>query len=125
MAAPVGYVVQIREPRKSRHQEEKYHAMIGDVAAQFEFHGKRLDEETMKRLLIEQFRHETAMDLSDLWREVGSFDLSPSLDGSRVVMLGPQSRRFPKRLAMAFIEWLFAFGSEHGVRWTGAKVYDY
>lgn len=113
--APTGHVVRICEPRKSRDQECMYHAMISDFAEQYDFHGKRLDAETMKRLLIEQFRYETAQEFADMWRDVGSFDMAPSMDGARVVMLGPQSRRFPKKLAMAFIDWLHAKAVECGI----------
>lgn len=118
--APEGYVVTVSEPRKSRDQEEKYHAMIGDIAAQWRFCDRSWDPEDMKRLCIDQFRRDTAKDddLAPLWAGMGTVDLAPSIDGSGVVALGVQSRRFPKRLAMAFIEWLYALGAEHGVVWT-------
>lgn len=118
--APAGYWVTIKPPLKSREMEEKYHAMIGDIAEQWEFCGRRWDAEDMKRLLIDQFRRDTARDedLAPLWREMGVVEMAPSIDGSGVVALGIQSRRFPKKLASAFIDWLDAFGAEREVRWS-------
>lgn len=120
MQAPEGWVVRISEPRKSRDQEEKYHAMIGDIAEQFRFCGRLWDAEDMKRLLIDQFRRDTIndSDFRELWAQVAKIELAPSLDGSGTVALGVQSRRFPKKLAIAFIDWLFAFGDENDIAWS-------
>lgn len=122
--APDGYVVTISEQVKSRLQEERYHAMIGDIAKQWLFHGRYWDPEDMKRLLIDQFRRDTVRDpdYAELWKEMGQIDMAPSIDGTGVVALGVQSRRFPKRLAIVFIDWLDAFGSEREVQWTDPKA---
>lgn len=115
MESPAGYVVRISEPRKSREQEQAYHARIGEIAAAFRLNGKRLDAETMKRLLVDQFKHETLNDddLGRHWRAMGQIEMMPSLDGARVIVLGTQTRNFPKALASAFIEWLNAWAAEH------------
>ena len=42
----------------------------------------------------------------------------PSIDGRRVVQLGIQSRDFYVGEASAFIEYLFAFGVEHDIKWS-------
>lgn len=118
--APDGFVVKLGEPVKSREQEEKYHAQIGDIADQYMFCGRKWDAEDMKRLCIDQFRRDTINDddFKELWREVSKIELAPSLDGSGTVALGVQSRRFPKKLASAFVDWLDCFAAEHGVRWS-------
>jgi hypothetical protein len=120
MEAPEGWRVRITEPLKSRIQEEKYHAMIGDIADQYVFCERLWDAEDMKRLCIDQFRRDTIndTDFKELWAEVSKIELAPSLDGSGTVALGVQSRRFQKKLAIAFIEWLFAFGSDHDIAWS-------
>lgn len=112
--APEGYVVTISEPSKSRAQEEHYHALIGDIARVFRWQGKQLDPETMKRLLVDQFRADTLRDpqLAPKWHAMQQVEMMPSLDGSRIVVLGTQTRRFPRELASAFIEWLKAFEVE-------------
>ena len=42
----------------------------------------------------------------------------PSLDGTAIVALGEQTRKFPKKVASAFIEWLNAWGAENDVRYS-------
>lgn len=118
--APEGHWVTIAPPLKSREQEERYHAMLGDLAAQWTLHGRKWDAESMKRLCVDQFRRDTAKDpdLAPLWDTMGQIEMCPSIDGAGIVALGWQTRRFPKRLASAFIEWLFALGAEVGIVWT-------
>lgn len=118
--APEGYEVLIRPPRKSRDQEERYHAMFADIAEQWLFCGRKWDAESIKRLCVDQFKRETINDhdFAALWRDMGTVELAPSIDGSGVVALGTQTRKFPKKLASALIEWLLAFGAENGIAWS-------
>jgi hypothetical protein len=120
--APDGHSVTVAEPRKSRPQEEKYHAMFGDLAGQWVVHGKKRDRETIKRLCVDQFWRDTKddPDLKECWVEMGELEMLPSLDGSGVVAIGWQTRRFPKKLASAFVEWLYALGAEVDIRWAEA-----
>ena len=55
MTAPDGYMVAISEPTKKRIQEEKYHAMIGDIARQSQFMGEKYDSDDWKRLLVDAY----------------------------------------------------------------------
>jgi hypothetical protein len=105
---------------KTRDQEMKYHAMFGDIAKQCEFMGKKWDADDWKRLLVDAFYRATKddPDLSGEWEKVMPH-MVPSLDGSGVVQLGAQTRRFTKKLASAFIEYLYAWGAEQGVQWPG------
>lgn len=114
--------VRICDPEKSRDQEEKYHAMISEIAAQVPVNGRTLDDETMKRLLVDQFKADTLVDMADDWKKFGTLEMRPSLDGQRVVVLGVQTRRFSVRLGSAFIEWLYAFGADAGVVFTERTV---
>lgn len=115
MESPDGYMVTVNEPTKKRIQEEKYHAMFGDIARQCEFMGSKRDSEDWKRLLVDAFAH--AM------REAGTplhhdGRVVPSLDGQRVVQLGIQTRDFYVREAAEFITYLYAWGAEQGVLWS-------
>lgn len=103
----------IREEAKSRDQEEKYHAIIGEIAASYPIHGRLWDAESMKRLLVDQFWRETKDEYAEMWEQVGNIRSVPSIDGSGIVSLGAQTRRFPKRLGSVFIEWLKAFKAHH------------
>jgi hypothetical protein len=116
--------VVIRKANKSRDQEERYHAMIGDIARQFEHYGRKWHAEDMKRILVDAFKHETKGDtvnfpeLQGAWEQMGDMRLVPAIGRDGFVPLGEQTRRFPKVLASAFITWLFAFGSDHRINWS-------
>ena len=111
--APAGQWVRFTEPVKSREQEEKYHALIAEIAERHTLYGQKLPAESWKRLLIDAFKHDTLTDadLGPLWAKFGAVQLLPALNHPGVVMVGEQSRNFPKKLASAFIEWLSAFDS--------------
>lgn len=98
--------LEIKAANKSRDQEEKYHAMIGEIAKQAQHLGAKWDAESWKRLLVWQFCNDTGMDAGKI---------IPSLDGSGIVQLGQQTRKFTKEQASEFVEWLNAWGAEHGV----------
>src|SRR3546814_13337195 len=53
------YEVVIRKATKSRQQEEHYHALIGDIAKQYQHAGRTWDDEDMKRITLDAFKHET------------------------------------------------------------------
>ncbi len=118
MKAEKGWLVTLSD-LKSREQEKRYHAMLNDVSKQCEHLNRRLDPVTWKRLCVDQFRKDTKDDpqLRDYWARNG-VTFIPSLDGTAVVALGEQTRRFPKYVANAFIAWLEAFGAERDVQWS-------
>ena len=110
---------------KSREQEEKYHAMIGDISHQLLHNGEKLDAESWKRLLIEAFVYvmqamAKAENKPDPFH--GKARLIMSLDGSRIVQLGVQSRRFGKGMASDFIEYLYSYGVENGVKFSAKAL---
>ena len=120
-AAPDGYMVQISEPTKKREQEEKYHAMMGDIAKQCDYHQKKLKAESWKRLLVESMvfilREEAkGQGKPDPFPTGGT--LLPSLDGMRIVQVEVLTRNFSAAQASQFIEYLYAFGAERGVVWS-------
>jgi hypothetical protein len=112
-AAP-GHMVTVGEATKKRAQEEKYHALIGEIAEQSEYAGKRWGTEDMKRIMIDEF--------ADAMREAGTplhndgdSRIIPSENGRRVIQLGIQSRDFWVSEASQFIEFLYTWGIERGV----------
>jgi len=118
MEAPDGWMAVFSEPVKKRVQEEKYHAMIGEIAKVMPFMGEMVDIETWKRLLVDAFVRVMREDARgtgkpDPFNDQGR--VVPSLDGSGVVQLGVQTRRFSVAMAAQFIEYLAAFGAQAGV----------
>lgn len=97
----------ITEETKSREQEEKYHALIGDIHKAMRSAGSDWEYDDWKRLLIDQWAQEDGQQGSRV---------VPSLDGKRVVQLGLQSRKFTVKQGSSFIEWLIAFCVDKGVQ---------
>lgn len=120
---PLRMVIDCPLPSKSREQEERYHAMIGDISKQFQHCGKEWKLDDMKRILVDQFRRDTFNDpeFADLWAKMGVSEMAPSLRGEGVVLLGIQTRKFPSKLASVFIEWLYALGAELNIQWSEPK----
>lgn len=98
--------LEIKDATKSRHQEEKYHAMIGEITKQAQHLGAKWDAESWKRLLVDQFCKDNGL-------KTGA--VIPNLSGDGIVQLGMQTRNFTKEQASEFVEWLHAWGAEHGV----------
>lgn len=113
------------ESRRANHNRH-FHSLIGQIAKQL---GERVpdlaDAEDAKRILISAFRIDTRndTDLAPEWAKFGDVRMGYGLRGE-VVLMGIQSRDFTIKLARAFIEWLYAFGAEHGVQfkaWEGEE----
>jgi hypothetical protein len=106
---------------KSREQEKKYHAMLRDIANQAKHLNQNFDDDAWKRLCVAQFRDDCIKNnidrMADYWRKQG-FKLVPSLDGSSLVTLGAQTKKFPMYVAAGFIEWLYQYGSENNITWS-------
>jgi hypothetical protein len=98
--------MEIKLANKSREQEEKYHAMINDIAKQAEHMGAKWSADDWKRLLVNQF-------MRDSGNSGGK--IIPNLDGTGIVQLGLQTRNFTKEQANEFIEWLYSWAVENGV----------
>ena len=98
--------LEVKDAGKSREQEEKYHALIGEIAKQAQHLGANWDAESWKRLLVEQFCKDNGL-------KTGA--VIPNLAGDGIVQLGTQTRNFTKEQASEFVEWLYAWGAERGV----------
>jgi hypothetical protein len=113
--APDGYIAIIQPATKKRVQEEKYHAMIGDIAEQTTYAGKRWDKDDMKRILVDEFADEMRNAGTPLHHDGR---LIPSENGRRVIQLGIQTADFWVKEASAFIEFLYAWGTDRDVKWS-------
>lgn len=101
--------LEIKQVNKSRDQEEKYHAMIGEIAKQAQHLGAKWDAESWKRLLVDQFCREN---------DIKTGVVIPNLSGDGIVQLGFQTRKFTKEQASEFVEWLNAWGAKHGITYS-------
>ena len=98
--------LEIKNAAKSRDQEEKYHAMIGEIAKQAQHLGAKWNSESWKRLLVDQFCKDNGL-------KTGA--IIPNLAGDGIVQLGMQTRNFTKEQASEFVEWLHAWGATNGI----------
>jgi hypothetical protein len=117
---------------KTREQEKKYHAMLGDIARQAKHLNEVFGEDDWKRLCVAEFRDDCIKNdiekLADYWKKQ-NFRLVPSLSGGSLVALGAQTKKFPKYVAAGFIEWLYHYGAENNIVWTdpdqASQDYEY
>ena len=101
--------LEIKPINKSREQEEKYHAMIGEIAKQAQHLGAKWIAEDWKRLLVDQFCKDTGL--------TGS-KVIPNLSGDGIVQLGFQTRNFTKEQASECVEWPHSWGANNGITFT-------
>lgn len=101
--APDRAVLNIREATRTDDQNAKMWAMLSDVA-RAKPQGRILTTEAWKALFMNAAGFQCSFE--------------PSLDGRGVVPLGFKSSRLNKAEFSDLIEAIYAYGAEHGVRWT-------
>lgn len=101
-AAPTGWVVTIKEPKRTDPQSKRFWAMIDDLVAANP-NGLGYDKDTWKAAV-----------LSALGREVR---VVQGIEGEPVVV-GYSSRRLTVREMSTAIEIMFKYGAEKGVIWS-------
>ena len=99
--------LEVKDASKSREQEEKYHAIIGDIAKQAQHMGAKWSAEDWKRLLVDKFMRENCHSDSTV---------IPNLDSTGIVQLGFQTRKFTKEQASEFVEFLQAWCATNGIK---------
>lgn len=105
LAARRKLTLEVKDASKSREQEEKYHAIIGDIAKQAQHMGAKWDAETWKRLLVDKYCRETGL----------NSQIMANLDNDGLIQLGFQTRKFTKEQASEFVEFLLAWCAENGI----------
>jgi hypothetical protein len=106
LAAGRKLTLEVKDASKSREQEEKYHAIIGDIAKQAQHMGSKWSAEDWKRLLVDKFMREH-------WQT--DLTIIPNLDSTGIVQLGIQTRKFTKEQASEFVEFLLAWCADNGI----------
>ena len=98
--------LEIKPAKRSCPQNDKYHAMIAEIAQQAQHLGAKWSAEDWKRLLVDQFCKDSG---------ISHGKVIPSLDSSGIVQLGFQTRDFTKEQASEFVEFLQAWAAQNGV----------
>lgn len=99
--APAGTRIEFKEAKRSLEQNSRMWAMLTDVATQREHAGRRYTPDQWKIL----FMHACG-------REV---QFIPALDNSTFIPWGQSSSDLSKSEMTELIEFIFAWGAEHGV----------
>lgn len=107
--APVGVVVQINEQRRSLQQNALMWSLLGELAEQVEWHGQKLTAENWKDMCTAALKRQQVV---------------PGIDGGFVV-LGTSTRKMTKVEMNELIEFIYAFGTEHGVHFAEASYEDH
>lgn len=103
-AAPEGcLVVFTPEPKRSLEQNKMLWSCLQDISKQVDLHGKKRTPETWKLVLMHALKYECAF-------EIG-------LNGEPFPT-GFRSSQLSVKQMSEMIEYILAFGAEHGVRWT-------
>ncbi len=106
--------VHVKEPKRSKAQNDRMWPMLQDVSRQVLWHGKRYDEADWKDLF-------TALWLKTKNQEHRS---APGIDGG-IVMFGVRTSKMRKANMTELIEIMFWFGSERNVRWSDDSKREY
>lgn len=102
--------VAISEQDRSAEQNAKLHAMLTDVARQVEHAGKKWDVLIWKRLCTAAWLRE----------EGENATMIPALDGNGFDVIYEKTSKLGVKKCASLIEWILAFGAEHGVKWSQA-----
>ena len=100
------FQIEIKYKQRSNEQNEKFHAIIGDIAKQAQHIGSTWDAESWKRLLLEKFVREKTSEV---------IKVIPNLDNNGIILLGTQTRNFTKEQASEFVEFLLAWCANNGI----------
>jgi hypothetical protein len=113
MAAPEGWVVEIKEPKRNLDQNALLHSVLGEIADQVKWHGKTLSIDIWKRLCTASWL-----------RENGDHPmLIPSLDGNGFDVIFEKTSKLNLTQCSSLIEWCFAFGAEQNVIFRAVERY--
>ena len=111
----------VRKPSKTREQEKKYHALFREFERQLIYEGRYRDSEEWKAALIDAFEQEM-IGMGSPLRQRTKTILSLDLTG-RLVSVRPSSKKFSLKEGSDFIEFLYAIGTQYGVKFK-AVGYD-
>ena len=98
--------LEVKDKQRSNEQNEKYHAIIGDIAKQAQHMGAKWSAEDWKRLLVQEFCKEKGLSAGRV---------IPNLSGDGICQLGQQTRKFTKEQASEFVEFLQAWCANNGI----------
>ena len=99
-------VLEVRPQTRSSEQNRLLHAALTDIAQQVEWMGQKLSVEVWKRLCMASWLREKKEQPM----------LIPALDGNGFDVIFERTSKLSVTQCSELLEWCFAFGAEHGVK---------
>ena len=100
---PFMVTVEPYENLRTGEQNKRLWAMLTDISKQVVWYGKKLTADNWKDVFTSALENITVV---------------PNLDGTGFVALGGKTSKMTKKRMAELIELMFAFGSEHDVKWN-------
>ena len=98
--------IEVRAEKRTDAQNRRLWAMLGEVADQVEWHGRRMSAEEWKHVFTAALKRQ---------------DVVPNLDGTGFVVLGSKTSQMTKREMSDLQELISAFGAERGVKFSAPE----
>lgn len=115
--------VLVTREKKSRSQEEKYHAMIGDISKTVYVNGNQYSLDVWKAKLVDDFEKEYKLSMGEGLRHGGQWTMS--LCGNYPVRIRASTAKFLKLEACRFIMYLHMKGAEFGATFSDESMAYY
>lgn len=105
------FILSIKPEKRSLDQNAKLHAMINDIAKQIEWAGTYRSLDTWKRLLTAAW-----------FRAKGeNVEMLPAIDGHGFDIVFRHTSKLTKSECADLVEFIYAWGAEKGVKFTGGQ----
>ncbi len=105
LAAPLGKVVEIKDPTRSLDANARFHAMLTDVSRQAEYMGKRRSTEFWKALFVSAWSVATGRNP----------DIAPGLEGEAIVIRESTATMSGRKLSEV-MEYIEAYCAMNGIK---------
>jgi hypothetical protein len=110
--APTGTRVEYKDPRRTLAQNDRFYAMLTDVARQHRINGKKYSTEAFKIMFLTAYAEETGKEIKYL----------PALHRAGMIPSGRSSSDLSVKEMSELIEWILAWGAENGIAWSEPKA---
>ncbi len=112
--APFGMQVKISKPTRTPEQNKHLHGCISDIAAQLSAPGRNTLED------IEFWK--PRLTLSWIVEKKREYEIITALNGQEFGILLPHTSDLNTEQCAELIEWIYAFGAEHGVTFKEKRL---
>lgn len=113
LAAPEGFIVEIKEQTRTLEQNAKLHAMLQDISRQIDYMGKRRGVEFWKGLFVSGWQMATGQNP----------EIVPGLEGE-FINIRESTATMGVRKISSLIEYIYPWAIEHNVRFSKEAIYE-